>query len=753
MNKSFDLRKNKIKKTLITSAVLALFLVIVDLAYAGYQNEPPDLGGVVVNEVSNEPVPGASILIEESNRGVSADDNGTFVLPRLAEGTYTLSIRAIGYRTVSLVIDHPDDTPITALLTPSILRGEEVVVTGSPLGRSAQYQPSQAFNRAILQQNSAPSLGEILDGSPGISTRSFGSAPARPVIRGMDGDRVLVLQNGERMGDLSATAVDHAVSLDPLSMDRVEVIRGPASLLYGSSAIGGVVNLFSNDMPREWQSGTSGSLSSHVATVNDMGAGLARVQHGWDRFALTGRVVYRQGGDIRTPDGRLPDTAINNISFGGGMGYRAGRFETGLSVTGMDYTYGLPEAIDDPDEDVEIRMNRTNIQSVSTMKMSGFFENAELRIHYIDYQHDEIETEINPDGTIDEDLEISFDQQTLSSSLLLRHRPVGRLEGAVGLSFGVSRLAVGGDEALTPDANSFFLAGYLYEEIRLNPVMSIKTGARLEYRETTVHTNELFTDASVFQDRSDLNFSGALGLNYSPIDNWQAGFHIARAFRTPGIEELYSDAPHLAAGSYDIGDPTLGNETSLGTDLFLRYRSNRLFSELSLFTNRIDNYITFSPAGVVHEPSGLPVFQYGSTNALLYGFEFESHLALTDDFRAGIGLDYVRGRERDGEEHNLPSIPPFRSHISIMYDNGTWWGGTRLSLVSSQNMVAPNENPTDGYYLVGINAGYRFGYGITLALRADNLLNESYRDHLSRVQDRNNPMPGRNINLMLRWDF
>lgn len=753
MEKNYRFKNNRIKKTLGISVTLLVLLAATGLAYAGYQNDAPDFAGVVVNATTNEPVAGASILIEGTDRGVSADANGAFVFPRLPEGTYTLSVRALGYRTVSMVIDHPDDAPLTALLAPSILRGEEVVVTGSPLGRGAQYQPSQAFNRAVLQQKAAPSLGEILDGNPGISTRSFGSAPARPVIRGMDGDRVLVLQNGERMGDLSGTAVDHAVSLDPLSMDRVEVIRGPASLLYGSSAIGGVVNLFSNDMPREWQSGTSGSLSSHVATVNDMGAGLARAQHGWDRFALTGRVVYRQGGDIRTPDGRLPDTAINNISYGGGMGYRAGRFETGLSVTGMDYTYGLPEAIDDPDEDVEIRMNRTNIQSVSTMKMSGFFENAELRIHYIDYQHDEIETEINPDGTIDEDLEISFDQQTLSSSLLLRHRPVGRLEGAVGLSFGVSRLAVGGDEALTPDANSYFVAGYLYEEIRLNPAFSIKTGARLEFKETFVKTNELFTDPGAFEDRADLIFAGALGLNYSPSGNWEAGFHIARAFRTPGVEELYSDAPHLAAGSYDIGDPTLGNETSLGSDLFLKYRSNRFFSELSLFANRIDNYINFSPTGVVHEPSVLPVFQYGSTDALLYGFEFEANYAMTDHLRAGFGLDYVRGRERGSEQQNLPFIPPFKTHISLMYDNGTWWGGSRIVVASTQDKVAPNEDPTDGYYLIGLDAGYRFGYGITLALRADNLLNESYRDHLSRVEDRNNPMPGRNINLMLRWDF
>jgi iron complex outermembrane recepter protein len=743
--------------SILTLSLLLIFVIshnpVANAAENGLNESEVPLRGNMVDTATGEPVPGATVLIEELGRGTAADWDGVFVFQRLEPGSYTLTIRAIGFRPVAKEINHPEDGDILIRLEAAILRGEEVIVTGSPLGRSVQYQPAQALNKAMLQQKAAPSLGEILDGNPGVSTRSFGSAPARPVIRGMDGDRVLVLQNGERMGDLSGTAVDHAVSLDPLSMDRVEVIRGPASLLYGSSAIGGVVNLFSNDMPREWDGGTSGSLSSHVATVNDMGAGLARIQHGWDRLAITGRFIYRQGGDMRTPDGRLPDTAINNISYGGGLGYRSGHFETGLSITGMGYTYGLPEAIDDPDESVEIRMNRTNIQSVSNLQLGGFFENAELRIQYSDYQHDEFETEINPDGTVDEDLEISFDQQTLSSSLLLRHRPVGRMEGAFGFSFNVSRLAVGGEEALTPNADSYFLAGYVYEQISLSPSLTMKTGARLEFKETFVKTNELFTDSDSFEDRADLIIAGALGFNYSPDKNWETGLHIARAFRTPGLEELYSDAPHLAAGSYDIGDPTLGNETSLGTDLFLKYKSRRFFSELSLFANRVDNYIRFSPTGMIHEPSGLPVFQYESTDALLYGFEFQTDIAISDYLRAGMGLDYVRGRERAGARENLPFIPPLRTHFTMMYDTGTWWGGSRLRIAGTQDKVAPNEDPTDGYYLIGLDAGYRFNHGISFAFRADNLLNESYRDHLSRVEDRNNPMPGRNINIMLRWDF
>ena len=718
---------------------------------SGFDNQP--LRGIIVDSKNGKPIPGATIQIDDTEIGTAANSRGEFEFSEIEPGTYILTIRSVGYQTKRKTIEHPFDDRIVIGIQPTIIRADDVIVTGSPLGRNIQYQPAQSLNRKLLQQKAAPSLGEILDGNPGVSSRSFGSAPSRPVIRGLDGDRVLVLQNGERMGDLSGTAVDHAVSLDPLSMDRVEIVRGPASLLYGSSAIGGVVNLFSNDLPREWDHGTSGSVASHMATVNDMGAGLVRFQHGWDRIAFTGRAIYRDGGDIRTPDGRLPDTSVNNFSYGAGWGYRAGHFETGLSISGMDYTYGLPEAIDNPNEKVEILMNRTNIQSVSTLKIDRFFEFGELRIQYSDYGHDEIESEINPDGTVDEDLEISFNQQTASSSLLLRHRPVGRFEGALGFSANYSQLAVGGDEALTPDADSYFIAGFLYEEIRLNPSFNIKTGARLEFKEMFVKPNELFTKADEFDDRSDLLFSGALGLNYTPNKNWEAGFQVARAFRTPGIEELYSNAPHLAAGSYDVGDPTLDNEISLGTDLFLKYRSNLMYNELSLFVNRINNFINFSPSGEIHTPSGLPVFEYGSTDALLYGFEFQTDIVFTEQLRAGIGFDYVRGRERTGEQNDLPFMPPFRTHLSMMYDTGSWWAGSRFRIAKTQNRIAPNEESTNGYFLVGMDAGYRFGHGVSFALRVDNLLNESYRDHLSRVEDRNNPMPARNINAMLRWDF
>ena len=720
---------------------------------AGTAGAQTSFSGIVVEAGSGEPVPGATVYIEALQKGTSADKSGRFVFENLKHGVWSLEVRSVGYEPVIADITHPSEVEPVFELKASVVRSEDVIVTASPIGRNIQYQPAQSLNAEQLQQRAAPSLGEILDGNPGVTTRSFGSAPARPVIRGFDGDRVLVLQNGERMGDLSGTAVDHAVGLDPLAMDRVEVVRGPASLMYGSGAIGGVVNLFSADMPREWEKGSRSALASHISSMNDMGAGLISTRYGTEKYAVTGRMIYRNGGDLTTPEGTLPDTALRNLSFGGGLGYRLGPAETGLSITGMNYDYGLPEMIDDLNDSIEIRMDRINIQSISTMEMDRFFDHAEFRIHYSDYSHDEVEVSRVPQETVEESVAITFAQQTLSSSLLLRHKKTGALEGALGISFNRSALQLGGADALTPNAAGTFLAGFIYEEIGLTETLSMKTGLRVEWKDTRVKTNELFSDASIFEDRSDLIFSGALGLNYSRNELFTTGFQLARAYRTPTIEELYSFAPHAAAGSFDRGNPDLENEISLGADAFADYTGGRVSWQVSLFANRISNYVDFFPTGETHEPSGLPVFEYGSKDAILYGFEFLAGLRINQLLSAEVGADYVRGYEYTGNRNDLTYIPPLRFNVSLKAKKGGLHVGPRIRLVNRQNRVAPNEQPTDGYVLIGADAGYRFGQGVTLSFRLDNLLNEHYRDHLSRVENRDAPMPGRNLNVMMRWEF
>jgi len=736
--------------------LLILFFIVFQDIDALAQSNKLELTGYIFSEQNDEPLPGATVLLVNEERGSSADKDGYFEIHNLEAGSYQIEVRFIGFKSRTMTVSVPTEKPLEIFLKPDFIRSEDIIVTSSPAGRNVQYQPAQAFSREELQKRAAPSIGEMLDGSPGVSMRSFGSAPSRPVIRGLDGDRVLILQNGERMGDLSETAADHAISMEPLAAERIEVVRGPASLLYGSSAIGGVINVFSHDLPRDWDPGTSGSFSTQGATVNRLGAGLLQLQQGSENWAFSGRGSFREAGNVRTPSGILPQSFLSSHDFAAGTGYRKDQFQTGAAFSVMNLDYGLPEGFDNPDERVELNTTRYQFQNISSKQYEGFLNEAELRIQTNHYDHDELVFSGLTTGNEDLSLGLKFEQTSISSSFTVTHGEKGAIEsGAFGISGFWRNLNVGGEEALTPDAQNFFVAGFLFEEFGLSDMVTLQTGTRLEYRKMVPQTNDLFTDLSLFEKRTDLVFSGSLGLNVKPVQNLEIGTQFARAFRTPTVEELFSNAPHPGNGTFDVGDPNLENETSLGMDLFVRYSSRKWSFEAAGFANRIDNFVKFTPTGEVDERSDLPVFEYSPADALLTGFEFTSAVQLGNRWTSSVIVDFVRGRERGENQDPLPFMPPLRTTLELNYDQGDWWAESKLRIVDSQNRVAPGEDNTSGYALLGLKAGYRFeAFGDqSVMLRLDNVFNEKYRDHLTRIEDRNNPMPGRNANLVWQWSF
>lgn len=697
----------------------------------------------------------AEVTLVELGRTVRTDGRGRFQFGAVAPGEYTVRAQGTGYSPGAVRVRVPGagrDILIRLELAPFHL--PEVVVTASLLGGPVAYQPAQAYGLDELRRRTGTSMGEMLDGEPGLAMRSFGAAPARPVIRGLDGDRVLVLENGERMGDLQETAADHAIAVDPLALQRVEVVRGPASLLYGSSALGGVVNLFNDDMPQSWAYGTAGSVALQAATVNGLGAGHGRVVHGTDRWAATGRFSYRRAGDLMTPEGTLPGTHTRMLSGAGGFGYAGPRFEGGASVGLHDHVYGIPEELDDPDEDVEIRMARQSLQGRAAWRADGLVENVELRVNAARFDQQEMELERLPGGGRAEELELSFLQHTVSSTLTLQHTPVGRVAaGAVGVSVFARNLDVGGAEAFTPGARALSLAAFAFQELQVADRVRIQLGGRVESQWMRPLPNEHFAD--VAGERRTESVSGAVGVNLRPLDALELGAQLARAHRLPTVEELFADGPHRGAGTYEIGDPGLANEVGHGLDVFASWVAPRWRVEAAAFVNQIDNFVIFQPTGAVDEASGLPIFRYEGDNARLVGGEVVVEARLTDALRSRVGADYVRGARRDQARTPLPFIPPVRGRLGLTWEAGAWRVGGEARLVSSQHRVAPEEDPTPGYTLLGFDAGYTFDSAgrHRVALRVDNALNTAYRDHLSRVEDRNFPMPGRNVNVTYRWQF
>jgi iron complex outermembrane recepter protein len=721
--------------------LLVLAALIVGPAASG---QTP-LTGRVIDAPSGDPLPGATVQIVETGQGSVTDGTGSFQFADLAAGAYTVRIRHVGYRPHEETIAMSRVEPLTIRLRPETALTDEVVVTGSPLGSAARYQAAQVLGREALQRRAATSFGEMLDGEPGLAMRSFGPAPARPVLRGFDGDRLVVLENGERAGDLAETAADHAMSIDPLAADRIEIVRGPASLLYGTGALGGVVNILSDDLTRSWAPGLTGDAALQLGSVNRQGAGFTRLRYGGASWAASGRLALRGAGDLRTPEGVLPETSLRNVDLGAGVAHRHQGFDGALFASGLHRTYGLPEGLEDPDERVEIRMERQSVQGQARWGARGPFDALELRVLAARYAHDEVEIE---DG--EEEVELGFDQRSLSTTLLAQHAAWGPFaQGAIGLSGFARDLAVHGDEALTPDGQAWTAAAFTLQEAVLTPQVRLQLGIRGEVQRLKLRPNEQYPGAA--DQRTTPTLSAALGLNVRPTASMEIGTQIAQAFRVPTLEERYSNAAHIGAGAFEIGDPNLSTERALGADGFVRFQRGVLHAEVAAFVSHVRDFVVYRPTGEIHGPSGLPIFVYEADDARLLGGEVQAALRLPAGLQIDASADMVRGT-RLGDHQPLPRIPPVRGRLAVVLDRASWWAGGSVRAVAAQHRVDAEEEPTPGYTLIGAEGGLRVGPGgvHVVSLRLDNLFDVAYRDHLSRVESRDAPMPGRNVALTYR---
>ena len=735
--------------------ILGLAMLLATQTTYGQGRTDANVFGHVINAETGEHIPFINLVIEGTRIGTLTDVSGHYLLTNLPAGKHRLLAVGLGYETaaVEFEISSRQSVEIDIEVRYIGLNLEELVVTTSPTQSGFRYQPDQVYTGESLQRRSEASFGEMLDGEPGVAMRSLGSMPSRPVIRGMDGDRILVLQNGERMGDISETSADHSISLDPLAASRIEVVRGPASLLYGSSALGGVINLMTTDIPDRWDRGSSGVFSLQGASMNKMGAGFGRYTYGGEKFAYTGRMAYRQAGNINTPDGIIPGTSMDNYDGSVGMGFQNDRVHGGISLSLAGQNYEIPDNVDNQDEGIEIRMQRQALQGRMAYERTGFFDKGQLRFNASRMFQQEVEYEILP-GSVEEEVGLEYEKHAISSTLTMQHKPFGFFDrGALGFNLHGHDLLVGGEEIYTPGEQRISLGVFTFQEIPLSRIMRIQVGLRMDYQYTAATSNAAFP--SVNSNRSAVNYSGSFGFNHRPLEGFEVGGQFARSHRNPSIEELFAQGPHLGAGVYEIGNQNLKDEIGQGADLFFRLDKGPVQFELAGFINYFRNYIVFEPTGMTDTDSGFPIFEYVGDEARLIGGEFSMSIQALKNLQLGLGLDYVDGRRIRNGRSNLPFIPPVRFSSNVEYDIGKGWIGAKVLVAATQNRVAPEEDPTEGYTLLGLTAVYRFMEGgrHVLILRVENLLDARYRDHLSRIEDRNFPMPGRNFNLAYRWFF
>jgi iron complex outermembrane receptor protein len=733
--------------------------------------------GVVVDATNGSPVAFAQVQVAPLHQADMTRADGRFILQGLEPGTYTLSVERLGYQgaSESVVVEAGETVEVRIELRVAALQLSGIVVsTGALSARSADdvLSPVTTIAGADLDRRSNQTLAAMLDGRPGLTSTSLGPSTARPIIRGLGGDRILVLEDGQRTGDMSAMSSDHAVASEPLTARQIEVVRGPMSLMYGSSALGGVVNVVREDIPTTVDDERHGMVSLEGASVNDGLTGGGYLTWGMGPLGLRVEGSGRNYANVRTPDGRVANTGGRTWDLSLGAGIPGEHLHGGAAYRFYGSDYGIPGGFVGGHEtgvDISMRRHALHLQGelhrdqslISAIDADGGFT------HYT-------QSELEPSGAVG----TTFDQDLVQGELVARHTPLGFglvREGAVGVRGQFRDIRTGGS-LRTPSTWDYSLAAFLVEELGPD-VLRFQLGLRFDHARYEPRDTSSFVTAGgeriPVRPRTFGSLSGSAGLLWSPTSSVRVGASASRAYRTPDFNELYSNGPHLAANSYDVGDPSLGQETGLGFDVFVRLSHERVRAEIAAYRNMLSDYVFPSSRGRAElgTQGGRPRFQYTNEDARFLGMEGELLVALTQWLRLEGSGSVVRARftsDRapipvfDGVDTTFvaasefpPLIPPAQGRVGLRIDQPGRFAGVGAKLVARQGRLGDFETPTAGYALFDANAGVRLVRGGTLhtiTLRVDNVFDERYRDHLSRIKDIM-PGPGRSVSLLYRMVF
>ncbi|MBH2000096.1 MAG: TonB-dependent receptor [Sphingomonadaceae bacterium] len=673
--------------------------------------------------------------------------------------------------------DNRADIVVTALIPRrqgDILSGT-TVVTGEKLTREMRS-----------------TIGETLARQPGVSSTSFGPNASRPILRGFQGERVRILTDGIGSFDVSNTSVDHAVAINPLTADRIEVLRGPAALLYGSSAIGGVVNVIDSRIPRRVPDepihvegiATYGSAADERTLSGEIEAPLSEnfVVHfdgSWtktDDLRTGGYILskpmraiaaasadpeVREDGQLK---GILPNTAAETWEVAGGFAYINDRGSLGVSVSHTENRYGVPARFDLEDhadeaaghthEDVTLSMKQTRADLRGEIATNGgFLDSIRLRAGWADYQHQEIE----PSGEVG----TTFYNQSMESRLEFIQTRRGGWDGAFGAQFFTRRFEAVGEEKFLPKNETNQLGFFTLQSLDLGDTR-LEAGGRYEHSELRANPDaDLFTQG---YRRSFDTLSGSIGASQAIVPGWRAGINLSRSERAPSAEELFARGNHAGTQAFELGDPGFGKEKSWGVEATLRGKGEGYSFSLAAYHNWFKGYIydAIVDDSVCQAANGgaaldFPCFAYAQADARYYGFEAEGTVKLAQVGSFAINADgvadYVRATITGSGP--APRIPPLRLLGGLEAQGQRLTARGEVEHVFDQNRIAGYETPTDGYTMVNASLSFKPFAGndrTTLMLSANNIFDVDARRHASVLKDFA-PLAGRDIRVTARFSL
>ena len=677
---------------------------------------------------------------------------------------------------------------------------EEIIITADPLGDVEAHlmQPVRVLTKNELNTRSIRNIGETVANEPGVSSSDFGAASGRPVIRGLAGSRVSVLENGISTLDVANMSVDHAVSTEPGSARQVEIFRGPATLLYGSGASGGVINVVNDRLLKYVPDTLEGDISLQYETVTDGVNGAGSINMGTGDFAIHIDAMKRDTDDYDIPGyaeldrdadeemekGVLENSSIETESVSAGVSWVRERGFIGFAVSRLDNNYGIPGSHHHHEEEhheeehheeeeehgaghgeeggarIDLGQTRYDFEADLDEPFTGIHR-IRTRWTYNDYNHKELEAS-GEVGTY-------FDNDGVEGRIEIIHHPLSYWQGAFGLQYRHQDFAALGKESFVLPSKLETIAAFLLEKGDIGN-WHTEFGARYEYQETSADSGE--------ETSHDL-FSISAGLSWDYSESYEMGLVITHAQRAPSLEELYANGPHLATTTFEVGDTGLGKEKSTNFDFFWRKTAGKLTLAATLFYNRIDDFIFLKeqdlngdgiadrveedfdgdPDDILDaEEDGAPLLVVQSQeDADFMGFELEgvAHVLAGNAGALDVRLwvDYTEG-ERSGDV-NLPRITPWRFGAALTYSRAPWYVSVDYTRVNKQGDTAPLETETAGYDALSLYAGYRLSMAdnaVTLFASATNLLDDESRRHTSFAKEQA-PLPGRSGIFGMRFTF
>ncbi len=726
--------------------VLLLLLAVTPFIYS--QNQ---LTGIVKDASTTEPVFSANVYFPALEKGAVTDFDGKFTIKNVPAGTYKLVISSIGYSSITKNVSLPSEDVLEIELNASAVEMEEVIVS-TPFHQLQSENVMKVERESVseLERKGAVTLSEGITQMPGVESITTGVGIGKPVIRGLSANRVLVYTQGVRLEN-QQFGDEHGLGISSKGISSIEVIKGPASLLYGSDAIGGVLYLNPESYAEAGATHAEASADYFSNTLGCQGSAMAETSG--EHWKFLARGSYAAHSDYETGNGsRVTNTRFNEKDLKTGIGYQANKYKGDFRYNFNDSEIGIPEEIGLQNTDKGMILPYQNVKNhILSLDNHIYFANSSLDAKFGYQMNNRREFENSNDPALEMQL------NTFNYNVKYNLPELGKFETIAGIQGMFQENTNSGEEILIPDAQIVDFGVFATSHYELER-WDFQGGLRFDNRSIeTAKSNE----ADLFKVNRDFqSLNAALGAKYDITSAFTARLNFATGFRAPNLAELTSNGVHEGANRYEIGNPDLKNEQNFQSDLALEWRSQHFELFANAFNNSVNDYIYISPTGETRD--GNIVYDYVQSDARLYGGEigFHLHPHPLDWLHLESSFETVTGKQDNG--NYLPLIPAnsINTSFRVEQEKGNLLKN-KFAFVSMKNVfnkeeISVFETPTDGYTLFGAGLGADISLGkndLSLSISGNNLFDKTYISHLSRLKTDGIPNIGRNIKFSAVWSL